>query len=322
MPDQDIRIHMSKFKNGYSARGLDTKVTTVFFKKYFQKFANKETAFLTKATRADLIWNFNEGAKLPFRSKELVTPFLQVIDKIQKRSIDLSNCMVYIMAKLIILSQEQKIVFDDTIENADFSDIININTVINMLEDHFASRNSSRLPVIAIYSSYKELFKTIKRYDDKSLKLLNVHTSSDKHGYGDIEIWNNDDTPFEMVEIKHNISIDRNLIFDIAKKTENTTVQRYYVLTTYRGSFANIDEEKFINKFILKLKKDRNIEIIPNGIIYSLKYYLRFIEDYNDFIKTYTEELIIDAKNSTEVKDFHIKGWLKILKEHHVDEIR
>ncbi len=53
--------------------------------------------------------------------------------------------------------------------------------------------------------------------------------------YGDIEIWNDDETPFEMVEIKHNIAINRNLIFDVAKKTENTTVKRYYVLTTLKA---------------------------------------------------------------------------------------
>ncbi|ALB40092.1 MULTISPECIES: hypothetical protein [Nostocales] len=57
-PKQDIRLHMAKFINGYSARVLDTKVTTPFFKSKFPKYANKETAFLTKATRAEIIWNF------------------------------------------------------------------------------------------------------------------------------------------------------------------------------------------------------------------------------------------------------------------------
>ena len=81
-PEQDIRLHMAKFPNGYSARVLDTKVTTPFFKINFPRYANKETAFLTKATRAEIIWNFEEGIKLPLRSKSLVTPFLQLIDKI------------------------------------------------------------------------------------------------------------------------------------------------------------------------------------------------------------------------------------------------
>jgi len=122
-----------------------------------------------------------------------------------------------------------------------------------------------------------------------------------------------------MIEIKHNIAIDRNLIFDVVKKTESTSVTKYYILTTYKGSFVNEVEEEYINRLILKIKKQRNLEFIPNGIIYSLKYYLRFIENYQDFIKTYTEELIRDAKNSTEVKNYHIEVWQAILKEYQLN---
>ena len=318
-PEQDIRLHMAKFENGYSARVLDTRVTSPFFKKYFPTYANKETAFLTKATRAEIIWNVTEGKKLPFRSKQLIKPFLSLMDKIQNSSFDLNHCLTYIFFRLHQLSQQHQTVFDDTLESADFSDVLDINGVLAMLIKHFDSKLSSRLPVIAIYSAYIQLFKTIKRYESKILRPLNVHTSADKHGYGDIEIWNNDNTPFEMVEIKHNIAIDRNLIFDVVKKTENTTVKRYYVLTTFKGSFLNEIEEIYINKLTLKIKKERNLEVIPNGIIHSLKYYLRFIEDYQDFIKTYTEELIRDAKNSTEVKNHHIEIWQSILEEYKLE---
>lgn len=315
-PKQDIRLHMSKFKNGYSARVLDTNVTTPFFKRHFPKYANKETAFLTKATRAEIIWNSTEGQKLPLRSKDLVNPFLKLIGKIQKQSINLDSCIIYIFANLYILSKNSQMIFDEVVEASDFSDVININTIIEMLKEHFESRLSSRLPVIAIYSIYQQLFRTLKRYEGKVLRPLNVHTSSDKHGYGDIEIWNKDGTPFEMVEIKHNIPIDRGLIFDVTKKSESTTVKRYYILTTYENSFENSDEEKYINNLILKIKKESGLEIIANGIIHSLKYYLRFVEDYHEFLKTYTDELIVDAKNSTEVKDFHIEDWQRILQEH------
>ena len=187
-----------------------------------------------------------------------------------------------------------------------------------MLEKHFSTdeRGTSRLPVIAIYSIYQQLFKQVKRYENKILRPLNVHTSADKHGYGDIEIWNKNNTPFEMVEIKHNISIERNLVFDVAKKSENTGIERYYILTTAKSNFTSPEEEEFINKFILKINKDTDLEIIANGIFTSLKYYLRFIEDYKEFIKAYTQNLVEDSKNSTEIKEIHIKTWKQILEEH------
>ncbi len=173
---------------------------------------------------------------------------LYLVDKIQKSSFDLRDCLTYILFRLHLLSQKHQTIFDETLESADFSDVLNINGVLTMLTKHFDSKLSSRLPVIAIYSAYIQLFKTIKRYEGKILRPLNVHTSADLHGYGDIEIWKTDETPFEMVEIKHNIAIDRNLIFDVAKKTENTSVKRYYVLTTYKGCFASEAEEEYINR--------------------------------------------------------------------------
>jgi len=144
-----------------------------------------------------------------------------------------------------------------------------------------------------------------------------VHTSADKHGYGDIEIWDkNNKLPFEMVEIKHNISIDRNLVFDVAKKSANTNIDRYYILTTAKDNFTSVEEEEFINKFILKIQKDTGLKIIANGIFTSLKYYLRFFDDCKEFIITYTKNLVADSKNSTEITEVHILAWQDILKEH------
>ncbi len=185
-----------------------------------------------------------------------------------------------------------------------------------MLDKHFSEKLSSRLPVIAIYSIYEILIPILKRYNNKKLVTLQVHTSSDKHGYGDIEIYDKNNNPFEIVEIKHNIPISDDLIFDIVKKTQNTKINRYYILTTFKKCFKNKEIEKSVNEFIMQIKYEKKIDIIANGILTTLKYYLRFIDDYSFFIETYTSNLINDAKNSTEIKSFHIKKWTKILKEY------
>lgn len=314
-PEQDIRLHMAKFPNGYSARVLDTKVTTPFFKTYFPRYANKETAFLTKATRAEIIWDFKEGIKLPLRSKMLIQPFLELIDKIENQTINIENCLVYLLAQVYIISQSQEDTFTEIIKSSNSTDTININTVITMIATHFQTPLSSRLPVIAIHSIYQQLFPSVHRFKDKKLLPLNVHTSADKHGYGDIEIRDQDNNPFEVVEIKHNIPIDRNLILDIVKKSANTTIARYYILTTYKNSFSSQEEEEYIKDLILNIQEERGLEIIANGIIDTLKYYLRFVDNYHQFLNIYTEELVKDAQNSTEVKDSHIQSWQSILQK-------
>lgn len=315
-PIQDIRLHRMDFKGGYSARTLDTNITTPFFKKYFPRYANKESGFLTLATRERIVWSKDEGQALKIRQENVKNSFLNILNAVQNSGIDANEVLRYLFYRLYNLSLEYKQVFDDAINASDYSNVLNINTILEMIEKHFSLPVSSRLPVIAIYSVYELLVSTVEIYRNKILKPLNVHTSSDKHGYGDIEIWNEDNTPFEMLEIKHNISIDRNLIFDVVKKSRNTSIKRYFVLTTAKENFISKEEEIYINNFILSIKNDTGIDIIPNGIFTSMKYYLRFIMDYNQFIHVYTKNLIADASNSAEVCDFHITGWQNIINEH------
>jgi DNA (cytosine-5)-methyltransferase 1 len=244
-PTQDIRLHRTDFEGGYSARVLDTKVTAPFFKKYFPKYANKESGFLTLATREKIAWKKIDGQSLKIRNENVKNSFLDILDAVENKVVEPSHVLIYIFYKLHILSLQQKQIFDETMEITNYTDILNINNILSMMKKHFESRLSSRLPVIAMYSLYELLFPQIETYRGKILRPLNVHTSSDKHGYGDIEIWNDDNTPFEMLEIKHNIPIDRNLIFDIVKKSENTTIQRYYVLTTAKDNFISEKEEYY-----------------------------------------------------------------------------
>jgi DNA (cytosine-5)-methyltransferase 1 len=315
-PEQDIRFHRVDFEGGYSARSLDTKVTTPFFKKHFPRYANKESAFLSMSTRERIPWTKKDGMQLKIRDKTIKKSFIEIIESVQDGAVDPRKVIGYIFIKLYELSQQHKIIFDGTIETSDFLGVININTVLTMLDEHFAQKLGSRLPVIAIYTAYEHLRNQVNRYHGKILRTLNVHTSSDKHGYGDVEIWNDDGTPFEMVEIKHGIPIDRNMVFDVVKKSENTGIERYYVLTTAKENFVSPEEEEYINKFILKIRNDSGMDIIANGIRYSLKYYLRFVDDCRDFIKSYTRNLIVDAKNSAEVQESHIVAWREILTKH------
>lgn len=48
-PKQDIRYHKNELRGGYSGRTFDTKFITPFFKKYFSRFAMKESGWLTRS---------------------------------------------------------------------------------------------------------------------------------------------------------------------------------------------------------------------------------------------------------------------------------
>ncbi|MDR0822161.1 MAG: hypothetical protein LBN20_00060, partial [Endomicrobium sp.] len=276
---------------------------------------NKESAFLTLATREQIKWTKQDGDSLKIRDKELKSSFLNVFEQIETNKINPQLYLHYLIYRLIELSKLDKALFENTeSQNLDNQKILNINLILAMLSEHFAIPKSSRLPVIAIYSIYEILLNLFERYKGKKLIPLQAHTSSDKHGFGDIEVYTKNNQPFEIIEIKHNIPIDKYSIFDIAKKTKNTNIDRYYILTTFKDSFKSKKEETEVIKSILNFKKTQNIDIIANGIITTLKYYLRFIDNYNDFLKSYTENLVKDSKNSTEIKNFHLEKWNEIRK--------
>ncbi|MDR3306582.1 MAG: hypothetical protein LBS61_02790 [Endomicrobium sp.] len=265
------------------------------------------------AIREEIKWTQKDGKNLKIRNKKLKEAFLNILDQIETFNKDPKKYLVYLFFSLRELSKTNEALFKRTaVQKTGNAENLNINIILSMLAKYFQIKKSSRLPVIAIYSIYEVLFDKFDRYKNKKLIPLQVHTSSDKHGFGDIEIYTKDGKLFEIVEIKHNIPIDEYLIFDVIKKISEIEVDRYYILTTFQNSFKNATEEKKISDIILKIKKERGIDIIANGILTTLKYYLRFIDNYDDFLKCYTANLIKDAKVSTEIKDFHIEEWNKI----------
>ena len=311
-PKQDIRLHRTDFENGYSARSLDTRITSPFFKKYFPKYANKESSFLTLATRERIKWTIEDGNNLKIRNKNLKKCFLDVFDQIKTHNKNPRNFLCYLFIRLIEITNKEDFILQIAKKTNIEIGTLNINTILAMLKEHFSIKLSSRLPVIAIYSIYEILIPLLKRYNKKILLPLQVHTSSDKHGFGDIEIYDEKNLPFEIVEIKHNIPIDKYMVFDIVKKTNGTNINRYYILTTYARGFENKETEQLVNEFISCINTEKNIDIIANGIITTLKYYLRFIDNYNLFLNIYTKNLINDARHSTEIKSFHIEKWIEI----------
>jgi len=311
-PKQDIRLPRTDFENGYSGRSLDTRITSPFFKKYFPKYANKETSFLTLSTRERIKWTIDDGNNLKIRNKNLKKCFLDVFDQIETHNKNPRNCLCYLFAKLIDLTNKEDFIFQIAKKTNIEIGTLNINIILAMLKEHFSIKLSSRVPVIAIYSIYEILIPLLKRYDKKILLPLQVQTSSDKHGFGDIEIYDEKNLPFEIIEIKHNIPIDKYMVFDVVKKIKGTNINRYYILTTYARGFENQEIEQLVNKFIMYINAKKNIDIIANGIITTLKYYLRFIDDYNLFLNIYTKNLINDARHSTEIKSFHIEKWIEI----------
>jgi DNA (cytosine-5)-methyltransferase 1 len=86
-------------------------------------------------------------------------------------------------------------------------------------------------------------------------------------------------------------------------------VSRYYFLTTHDPNTLNPDE---IADFIQHVHKTHGCEMIVNGIIPSLKYYLRLIEKPELFLQVYDNNLIMDYEFNTDIKETHLRMWMQL----------
>ena len=101
------------------------------------------------------------------------------------------------------------------------------------------------------------------------------------------------------------------VIFKIEKSGE-LKLERYYILTTAKPEIDHNEVEKI--KFICeKFLQEKGIEIIPNAVILTIKYFLRLIENPEKFIKTFTSNLRKSFQEESVIKEEHIKKWKQIL---------
>ncbi len=156
------------------------------------------------------------------------------------------------------------------------------------------------------------MLMSIERYKGKTLPPLKSHTTSDSKsgGIGDIEVLDENGEFFEAVEIKHNIQISSTLVQDAYQKFAETPICRYYLLTTAN---PNVDDPKTVNPLIEQIRKRHGCEVIVNGILPSLKYYLRLLSVPKLFLDCYSKNLKLDFKQSTDIKEIHLRYWNELL---------
>jgi DNA (cytosine-5)-methyltransferase 1 len=191
---------------------------------------------------------------------------------------------------------------------------LSCNELAELLDKHFnglyKAEGASRLPVLAIYASYQCLIDEAKRFENKQLLPIESHTSSDKSSgrIGDIDILDEKQRAFEAVEVKHGISITLQLVQDAYTKFQTTPVDRYYILST---AYPNKEEYIKIEAEIQRIKNVHGCQLIVNGIMPTLKYYLRLLTNTFEFIDNYVN--LLEADNA--LKFEHKERWNKLISE-------
>lgn len=188
-----------------------------------------------------------------------------------------------------------------------------IEMIIDYMKAHFyypyKSRGASILPVIAMYSVYECMISQMERYHDKVLEPLASHNSSDKSSgaAGDIVVKYLNGEPYEVIEVKFDISINTLMVMDAYEKIKPTKIQRYYILSTRE---ANLEEKNKMKMLKYKIGIEHGCQVIINGVFSSLEYYLRLLDNTDNFINCYIKNLELHPELNYE----HKIAWNTIMK--------
>lgn len=313
-PDQDIRLHQANMDNGYSGRSFDTKYITPFLKQ--KKFfgAMKESGWLTRSLEQNLPYDLDYPGKI--NSKKVKTSFLNILNDVEVNNANPKEYLLKIFFNSISLKEKKAVKLINPIVS---ESSIDINTIMELLNRHFyykyKSRGASILPVVALYSVYECIVEELRRFKGKKLQKLASHTSSDRSSgnTGDIVVLNSDNTLYEVVEVKFDIAPDYIMVDDGYKKICETPIQRYYILSTMSAKDDEIDE---IYELIEKIRKEHGCQVIINGVIPTIKYYLRLLEDTDKFIEKYIKNLEEDEEINYE----HKIAWNNMLSEYKMEK--
>ncbi|AUC60328.1 DNA (cytosine-5)-methyltransferase 1 [Cyanobacterium sp. HL-69] len=303
-PQQDIRNHQKQIANGFSGRVIDTKYISPTLRQLGLP-AMRESGWTTRSLEQPYPYTLDYQGKIG--NKKVKKAFLELVNTIEVERVNPKYILVELFKKIINIQKQNEVVIQPLIN----PDKLTISKVINVLNYQFSFNynifGGSKLPVLAFYGIYQILMEEMTRYNGCQLKPLGSHTASDKSSKsaGDIEIIKQEKL-FEVLEIKLDKPIDGNIVRIAQEKIIKYNPERYYIL-----SYLEVKQDDFniINDIINEVKNNHGCQIIVNGIIPTLKYYLRLISSLDKFINLYSHLM----ENDSELKIIHKQKWSELI---------
>ena len=186
-------------------------------------------------------------------------------------------------------------------------DSLTIDNIVQALQEHFffqyGTHNGAKLPVLAFHAIYTCLIQELKRYRGCYLMPLSSLTACDKtnKASGDIEIFR-DGKLFESIEIKLDKKITAQILRVAQSKIYHWNPNRYYILSAL-GILEKEQDE--ISDVVHEISLQHGCQVIVNGLIPTIKYYLRLLDNLSDFVKIYSSTIESDV----ELQKVHKEKW-------------
>jgi DNA (cytosine-5)-methyltransferase 1 len=288
-PELDVRQHQVQIGAPFSFRAVSEKIVYPWLRK--KSFEGAKSGWQTRTFERPRAYTLD----FPENIGAIKGPFLACFDEIQENRQDPTLALQFLIYRQLILREQKRVALADP-------NIDDIGVIVGFFSSHFfysyASKGASRLPVLAIYAIYQAMMSQLTRYSDKRLRSLHSHAAADSQtgAIGDLQVEREDGKLFEGLEIKHSIRITPDMIEDVAAKIAPSAPERYYILTTH----ADCQPTDEVGE-LLKDKRQRiGTQIIVNGVIPTMRYYLRLLDSPRRVFPYYIALLSGDAAISHE----------------------
>ena len=278
----------------YSGRFYDERYIQMLTVKPYNLPINATTAFLTPGFRTKNII-LTTGVALEGRPADMYKALLQLFDDIQTNRVSAQTVMDEVF-RVLILERGKR---EQSIENL-LRDIkrtvdkfpLAAEDIVNLIGQHLACKNSSRLPVLIIAAVYKAVSEKL----GERILQLRAHNAADKQtgAAGDIEITligdNNVVTAYEM-KMK-TITIDDINIALEKIAAHKDTIQNYIFVTTDK-----IDPE--VKEYAAqKYEENGGIEIAVLSCIGFLRHFLHLFHRLRTVFLDAYQELVLKEPES------------------------
>lgn len=303
--DVDIRYHQTGIQNqtdrpaGFNFRGLSEEIIYPWLTNRDFQTAKSGWQTRTMERPKPYLLSYEENIR------NVKQPFLDCYNQVEENEQSGELAVIYLLWRQMQLRDANRIV----IATPNIDDVLKITS---FFEEHFNyhyrnSRGVSRLPTLAMYAIYQCLMSELGRFEGRELKPLEDHSAADAQtgALGDIEVVNEDGTVYEVLEIKHKLVVTKEMVISAKKKIQGSRVDRYYILT---DSHEHEPSEE-VRKEVTIVEERLGCQMIVNGIVPTIKYYLRLLRKPSDIFPFYAKLLESDRSIAYEQKDV----WNKIV---------
>jgi DNA adenine methylase len=219
--------------DSFSGRSYDETYITHFINEH-RLPCNPTTAFLTPAFR-NIDQTLTTKVEIVGRPRQLYTNTLQLLEDVHEGRVAARDLLAEVIRILLIMRDEKAnrmATLLAALQHAEDAMPLSSEAIVNLIEQHLNSKNSSRLPVLVVAAAYQLAGDKIGEH----LLPLKGHNAADEQtgAMGDVEICLVND---ERVVTAYEMKMKRVTVDDIDRAlqkvaTASTRIHNYIFITT------------------------------------------------------------------------------------------